>query len=131
MDVHRGNESCVMYLNARYPFCDHDSAPLPMGCFAVSRKIELGFNQTRTVICFGDGKSESVALCRPGAYIPKLRQILRGIEKVCTLRPQKIDAASNIFVFRAVCLNKPQEDIGVHEVRGARLSHAPRKSSRE
>ena len=54
MDVHRRNESSVMYLNPRYPFCDDDPAPFAMGCFAVDGKIELSFDQTGTVICFGD-----------------------------------------------------------------------------
>jgi hypothetical protein len=41
-----------------------------------------------------------------------------------------ISAVSNIFVFRAVCLNKPQQDIGVHEVRGRAVeSHISRKTS--
>jgi hypothetical protein len=54
MDVHRRNESSVMYLDPRHPFRDHDPAPFPMGCFAVDGKIELSFNQTGPVICFGD-----------------------------------------------------------------------------
>jgi hypothetical protein len=108
-----------MYLNARYTFPDHDPAPLPMGCFAVGGKIEFSFNQSRTVVCFGDGKSESIPVGRPRAHIPKFRQILRCREEVRTLRPQEIRAASNAFVFRAIWLSKPQQDIGIHEVRRA------------
>jgi hypothetical protein len=88
MDVHRRNESGVMYLDARYALRNHDPAPLPMRRFAVGSEAELGFDQARTVVRFGDGKSESIPIGRARADIPKLRQILRRVEEVCTLRPQ-------------------------------------------
>jgi hypothetical protein len=42
MDMHRGNEPCVVYSNARYTLRDHDSASLSMSCFAIGNKIEFG-----------------------------------------------------------------------------------------
>jgi hypothetical protein len=119
MDVHRRNESGVMYLDPKYSFRDHDPAPLPMGCFAVGSEVKFSFDQACTFVRFGDGKSESIPIRRARTDIPKLRQILRRIEEVCTLRPQQIRAVLNAFVLRTIWLGKPQQNIGVHEVRSA------------
>jgi hypothetical protein len=44
MNMHRCDEARVMYLHTRYLFSDHNPPPFLMGCFAISDKIELGFD---------------------------------------------------------------------------------------
>src|SRR5271165_2201556 len=113
MNAHDSDQTRVMYLYSRDAVSDNDPAPFPMSCFAVRSKAEHGFNLCCALIRFEDSEPEPIAVCGPRTDIPEHGKILRCIEKLCALLPQKIRAPSESGVVGAIRLNQPQENVGV------------------
>ena len=113
MDVHSRYQTRVMNLHTRYSIGDDNFAPLTMSGFAISGKMELGFDQSCTFICLRNRKSKPIPVCRSRTNIPKLGKVLRGVKEIGTSRPQDFNTLLYISVFGTVRLNKPQENVGV------------------
>lgn len=128
MNAHDSDQTRVVHLYSRDAVSDYDPAPFPMSCFAVRGKAEHGFNLGCERIRFEDSESEAVAVRRPRSDIPELGKILRCIEKLCALFPQKIGAPSENGVFRTIRLNQPQENVGVQKVGAPDIRHARHRS---
>ncbi|MFZ1085563.1 MAG: hypothetical protein WAN35_11400 [Terracidiphilus sp.] len=76
MDVHGGNESHIMHLNAADAIIHQQAASYVMNRLTIRKKPKRGFNVSGSNL--GDRRSVpvSVSVCWTGHYIPEFTKIL-------------------------------------------------------
>lgn len=84
---------------------------------------------TSSQVGFGDVEAVPVAFDWPGAGIPKLREVLRGVAKLDVLLEQIVDSRLHGIVVPVVRFDPTQQDIGIDQVTRHWLCFDPRKSS--
>ena len=95
VDVHGGNEPCVMHLNAGDGVSNEELAPDEMHCGIVGKHWDLAFDHSRPSISLMGSQAKAVAIQRPRQNVPELSEILRGVAGEIARCKQKIDGTND------------------------------------
>ena len=115
VDVHSGNQACIMDVYARYAVSDDEVVPLAVDVRGVVDQRENRLQAGYIPFCLGQAESQPVALGRAGSHAPQLDEVLREDAEPFLAAQKRQDGASGLPVQWAAVRHAPQQDVGVNE----------------
>lgn len=91
VDVHGGHKPSIVNLHSRDSAGDDQFSPLPMHRHAIGEKIQGILDHRGSRIRLFDPQSVAVPINRPGACVPELGEVLRGVAESAALTNQPFD----------------------------------------
>jgi hypothetical protein len=78
MDLHRGDETRIMYLYTGDPEHEHKPAPFGVEGRDLRQDWKKALQQSKHPICISRRQAQTIPVYRPGGHVPALGTILRG-----------------------------------------------------
>jgi hypothetical protein len=114
--LHRGNETCIVDLDARYATFHDESTPVQIDSRRVGNQRKESLDHAKPMVSIFQWLSQAIPFARTREHIPELDSVLYGRLERVSVGPQMPDCGTQSRVKWVNPIGKSKEDVCVHQV---------------